>query len=282
MEVQESQLRSTIAAFLAEDVGRGDLTTEAVVPAGRRGRARIEARAEGVIAGLEAARVTFDLLAPGDIAWTEQLADGRRVEHGHAIAAVEGPLWALLTAERTALNLLQRLSGIATTTAAFVAAVAGTPARILDTRKTTPGLRSLEKAAVRAAGGKNHRFGLDDGILIKDNHLVAAGGIDPAVRRARDRAPVGLKIEVEVTDLAQLDEALSAEVDAILLDNMPVELVRDAVRRAGGKVILEASGKMSLKNVRAYAEAGVDLVSVGALTHSAPALDIAMEIEETW
>jgi nicotinate-nucleotide pyrophosphorylase (carboxylating) len=282
MELNESRVRAMVAAFLAEDVGRGDVTTDAVVPAGLRGRARIEARAEGVIAGLQPARVAFGLAADGDIEWDPAVTEGGRALPGDRIATVDGPLRALLTAERTALNLLQRLSGIATVTARFVAAVRDTPVRILDTRKTTPGLRLLEKAAVRAGGGTNHRFGLDDGVLIKDNHVVAAGGVERAVRAAREKAAAGFRIEVEASDLDQLDEALSAGADAVLLDNMPVELVREAVRRAGGKVILEASGGMSPESVRAYAQAGVDFVSVGALTHSAPALDIAMEVEQTW
>ena len=270
-------LERLVACFLEEDIGRGDRTTDAVVAKDARGRARIEAREAAVVAGTEVARLCFTGVHP-DVDW-EGVEDATEVEPGQLIARVEGPLRALLTAERTALNLLGRLSGIATLTRSFVRAVEGTPARIVDTRKTTPGLRMLEKSAVAAGGGSNHRFGLDDGILIKDNHIAAAGGITTAVERARRHAGFGLLVEVEVQDLAGLDEALAAGAHAVLLDNMEPELVREAVARAGGKVLLEASGGIDLDGVRRYAETGVDIISVGALTHSARAIDLTMEVE---
>ena len=275
--LERAFVRRQVEAFLAEDVGRGDVTTAAVVPSGLRGRARIEARAAFVVCGLQVARACFEQL--GEVSWEGLLEDGAAVEPGAVLALISGELGAILSAERTALNLLGHLSGIATTSAAFAAAVAGTPARVVDTRKTTPGLRVLEKYAVRVGGCHNHRAGLDDGVLIKDNHIAAAGGISQAVSRARTAVPHGLLIEVEVGDLDGLDEALAAGADAVLLDNMSPELVLEAVRRAGGKVVLEVSGGITLANVRAYAETGVDLISCGALTHSAGYADVALEVE---
>jgi len=275
----KDQLTKLIEHFVAEDVGRGDVTTRAVVPADAVGRARLEAREPGIVAGLTAAQMCFEVVADSHVAWDEHVSEGLRVVARDPVAHVSGPLGAILTAERTALNLLGRLSGIATLTARYVDAVAGTAAHIVDTRKTTPGLRILEKHAVRMGGGHNHRFGLDDGILIKDNHIVAAGGVTEAVARVRVAAPHGLTVEVEVTSLEELDEALAAGADAVLLDNMAVEMVRAAVARAGGKAVLEASGGMTLDTVRAYAEAGVDLISVGALTRAATSLDVALEVE---
>jgi nicotinate-nucleotide pyrophosphorylase (carboxylating) len=272
-------ISNTVAAWVAEDVGRGDRTTEAVVPAGARGRARIEARGPLIVAGLDVAELCFDA-AGGDVKWRPQMVDGDPAESGSVIAYVDGSLRTILTGERTALNLLGRLCGVASIARRYTDAIAGTPARIVDTRKTTPGLRVLEKYAVSVGGATNHRFGLDDGILIKDNHIAAAGGVTEAVRRASRAAPHGLRVEVEVTDFAELDEAVAAGADVVLLDNMDPEAVRDAVTRAGGKVILEASGGITLDNVRAYAETGVDLISIGALTHSAPAADVALEVED--
>ncbi|MEA2499875.1 MAG: hypothetical protein QOH26_2280 [Actinomycetota bacterium] len=277
MQLQPEQIREHVRRFLAEDIGRGDHTTSSVVPGSAHGKARIETREGAVIAGLDVARACFEEL--GQIEWEPLVGDGDRVEAGEVLVRIEGPLSVILTAERTALNLLQRLSAVATVSARFVDAIAGTSARIVDTRKTTPGLRLFEKYAVRCGGAANHRFGLDDGILIKDNHITAAGGVTEAVERARRGVPHGLKVEVEVTDLHELDEALAAGADAVLLDNMTPEMVRDAVKRAGGKVLLEASGGMSLATVRSYAEAGVDLISVGALTHSAPSIDLSLEVE---
>jgi nicotinate-nucleotide pyrophosphorylase (carboxylating) len=271
------QIEELVERFLDEDIGRGDRTTEAVVPEDLSGKARIEAREGGVIAGIDVARACFAALA--DISWKPEVADGDRVEAGAVVARVEGPMRALLTGERTALNLLQRLSGIATMTRRYVDAIGTSPAEVVDTRKTTPGLRALEKYAVRVGGGSNHRAGLDDGILIKDNHIAAAGSVAEAVGRARRDVPHGLKIEVEVQTLDQLDEALAAGAEAILLDNMSPQMVRDAVARAGGKALLEASGGITLETVSEYAGTGVDLISVGALTHSVRAIDLSLEVE---
>ena len=277
--LEEQQLKRLIRPWLQEDVGRGDVTTAAVVSPDLAGRARVEARESFVVAGLPVAAACFEEVGGPSLKWFPELVDGDRVEAKAILARVDGPLASILTGERVALNLLQRLSAIATLTSRFVEAIAGTEARIVDTRKTTPGLRALEKYAVRVGGGSNHRFGLDDGILIKDNHLAAAGGVRKAVALARDVAPHGLRVEVEVTDLDGVSEAIAAGADAILLDNMTPEMVGEAVQVAGGKALLEASGGMRLDNVRAYAEAGVDLISVGALTHSAPAVDISLEVE---
>ena len=271
------QVEALVERFLEEDIGRGDRTTEAVVPEDLRGRARIEAREPAVIAGLDVARICFTLL--GGVTWEPLLADGGRVDAGATVVRMEGPLRTILTGERTALNLLQRLSGIATMTSRYVDAVSGTPARIVDTRKTTPGLRLLEKYAVRVGGGSNHRAGLDDGILIKDNHIAAAGSVTEAVTRALADRPHGLKVEVEVGDLDQLAEALSAGAEAILLDNMSPDMVSEAVTRAGGKALLEASGGITLETVSDYAKTGVDLISVGALTHSVRAIDLSLEVD---
>ncbi len=271
------QIEALVDRFLEEDIGRGDRTTEAVVPEGVPGRARIEAREPAIVAGIEIARVCFARL--GEISWRPQISDGERVETGGVVVRMEGPLRAILTGERTALNLLQRLSGIATMTRTYVDAVAGNPVQVVDTRKTTPGLRVLEKYAVRVGGGSNHRAGLDDGVLIKDNHIAAAGGVGEAVSRALADRPHGLKVEVEVQDLEQLDEALAAGAEAILLDNMSPQMVRDAVARAGGKAVLEASGGITLDTVSEYAKTGVDLISVGALTHSVRAIDLSLEVE---
>jgi nicotinate-nucleotide pyrophosphorylase (carboxylating) len=268
-----------IAAWVAEDVGRGDRTTESVVPPEATGRARIEAREEAVLAGLDVASLCFDA-AGGGVEVDVLFRDGERVGAGQTVARLAGSLRSILTGERTALNLLARLSGVATITSRYVDAVRSTPVQIVDTRKTTPGMRTLEKYAVRVGGGSNHRHGLDDGVLIKDNHIVAAGSIVEAVRRARAGVPHGLRIEVEVTTLEELDEAVSAGADAVLLDNMSPQQTAAAVGRAGGKVILESSGGITLDNVAAYAASGVDLISIGALTHSAPSIDLALEMEK--
>lgn len=278
MDIDARTLRETVERFLDEDIGHGDVTTDAVVDPSLRGKARIEAREGFVVAGLDAARTCFELLDP-DCTWEPVAADGARVVPKDVLARVDGFLAAILTAERTALNLLQRLCAVATLTARFVDATSGTRAQIIDTRKTTPGLRLLEKAAVRVGGGGNHRFGLDDGILIKDNHVRAAGGVSEAVKRARNAAPHGLVVEVEVTTLDELDEAMNAGAQAILLDNMDPATVKASVGRVGGSAILEASGGIDLGNVRAYAETGVDLISIGALTHSAGSVDISLEVE---
>jgi nicotinate-nucleotide pyrophosphorylase (carboxylating) len=274
-------IRNLVAAWLAEDVGRGDVTTSSVVPLDAFGRAHIEAREPCIVAGMAAAALCFELTEErldGTLEFKEVVGDGGRVDHGDVIARIEGPLAPILTAERTALNLLARLCGVATITRRYVNAVAGTKARIVDTRKTTPGLRSLQKYAVTVGGGSNHRFGLDDGILIKDNHLVAAGGVTEALGRARGGAPHGLRIEVEVATLEELIEALDAGADAILLDNMGPDTVAEAVRVGAGRTLLEVSGGINLDTVRSYAMTGVDLISVGALTHSAPSIDLALEL----
>lgn len=263
---------------LAEDLGRaGDVTTDAIVPPGRAAEARLVARAAGRIAGLDPALAAFRLLDPA-VESEVAVAEGSDAAAGATIATVRGPARAILTAERTALNLLGHLSGIATATRGLVAAVAGHRARIVCTRKTTPGLRALEKHAVRAGGGANHRFGLDDAVLIKDNHVALAGGVAPAVERARAAAGHLVKIEVEVDTLEQLDQALEAGADAVLLDNMPLETLRRAVERVRGRAITEASGGITAETAAAIAATGVDLISVGWLTHSAPALDVALDV----
>jgi nicotinate-nucleotide pyrophosphorylase (carboxylating) len=269
---------SAVTAALAEDLGlAGDLTTEATIPPGRRATAVIATRRPGVVAGLalaEAAVRSLDSACGFSIA----APDGSAVPPGAVVARIEADARALLTAERVALNFLGRLSGIATLTRTYVDRVAGTRARIADTRKTTPGLRAFEKYAVRAGGGMNHRVGLFDAILIKDNHIAVAGGVAAAVAAARGRAGHMVKIEVEVDTLDQLDEVLRFPVDAVLLDNMDLATLTEAVRRCAGRVITEASGGVSLDTVGAIAETGVDLISVGALTHSAPVLDLGLDI----
>jgi len=266
-----------LASWLLEDLGHGDLTTLLTVPEDLWGRAAILAKEEGVIAGLPVAKEVF-FLADARIAFTALVGEGERVGPGQEVARLEGPLRGIQKDQSRPCfqNLLQRLSGIATLTRAYVEALKGTKAQVLDTRKTTPGLRALEKYAVRVGGGRNHRYGLFDGILIKENHIRAAGGVAEAVKRAKAGAPHYLKVEVEVGNLAELEEALEAGADLILLDNFPLEEIREAVRRVGGRVPLEASGNMTLERARAAAEAGVDYVSVGALTHSAKALDLSL------
>ena len=265
-----------VAAALAEDVGPGDVTTLATIPPAATCEARLNTRASGVVCGLPVAGEAFRQLDPSlDVAVHRH--DGEAMQPGDLLVTIRGSARAVLTAERVALNFAQRLSGIATITARYVAAVQGTPATIVDTRKTTPGLRQLEKYAVRAGGGRNHRFGLFDGVLIKDNHIVAAGGVAAAVRAAREGAPHSLRIEVETETLDEVREALDAGADAILLDNMPPPRLREAVELVGGRAVTEASGGITLESVRAVAETGVDLISVGALTHSAPSLDLGLD-----
>jgi nicotinate-nucleotide pyrophosphorylase (carboxylating) len=272
------QLATLIRRALDEDIGSGDLTTACTVEPGAVGKGFIVAKEPLVLAGISVAKRVF-LTVSSELELTLLSEDGNRALSGERLLEVRGDLAAILMAERTALNFLQRLSGIATLTRAFVDEVAASPVRILDTRKTTPGWRFLEKAAVKAGGGYNHRFGLYDGILIKDNHIVAAGGIRPAITAARACGPSSLKVEVEVETLDQLAEAISAGSDAVLLDNMDVETMVQAVQLAGGKAVLEASGGITLENVREVAATGVDLISVGALTHSARAVDMSLEIE---
>ncbi|HEX8119638.1 MAG TPA: carboxylating nicotinate-nucleotide diphosphorylase [Solirubrobacteraceae bacterium] len=261
---------------LAEDVGDGDATTLATVPADARARAEIVQKAPGVVFGLDVAEAAFAALDP-DVRLSRVVVEGEWREGG-GVLAIEGSARALLTAERTALNLLQRLSGVATATARAVREVEDTGARILDTRKTTPGLRALEKAAVAAGGGTNHRAGLYDAILIKENHAAMAGGVGAAVRAARDSRP-DLPLEVECRDRAEVEEALEAGAPRLLLDNMPPPQLREMVELVAGRAELEASGGITLENLREVAETGVDFISLGALTHSAPALDLSLLLQ---
>jgi nicotinate-nucleotide pyrophosphorylase (carboxylating) len=276
-------LRELLQRALAEDVGHGDVTTQLTVPAARRGRARILVKGDGPVVfcgGALVAEVCALAGARPEIAHLAQ--DGARLEPGEVAAEFAGPLASLLTAERTLLNFLQLMSGIATATAAYVAAVRGTGATIIDTRKTHPGLRTLEKYAVRVGGGANHRYGLDSGVLIKDNHIVAAGSVEAAVGAARRGAPHTLKIQIECETIAQVEQALAAGADVLLLDNMTLANIQQAVSvvRACGRVVpLEVSGNVTLDTVRAIAETGVDLISVGAITHSVHAADLSMRIE---
>ncbi len=268
-----------LSSALREDLGRGgDVTTDAVMPAGAMAVARVITREPGYIAGLAISCRAFTLLDER-IEVDIKIADGAVVEARQVLAVVSGPARPIFAAERVALNLLGRLSGIATATGSMVEAVAGTGARVVCTRKTTPGLRALEKYAVRAGGGFNHRFGLDGAVLIKDNHIVMAGGIGEALKRARAEVDHLVKIEVEVETLAQLEEALETGVDAVLLDNMDLETLRKAVEIVGGRVVIEASGGIDLDNAADVAKCGVDVLSVGWLTHSAPALDVTLEAE---
>ena len=272
-------LEPLVRAALLEDLGRaGDLTTDAIVPADARARMTIRARQEGVVAGLDLARLAFAMMDPA-ATLTVVRRDGAALAPGDVVGRVEGPARALLSAERTALNFLCHLSGIASVTAAMVAAVAHTRATIVDTRKTTPGLRAIEKYAVRVGGGGNHRFGLDDAVLIKDNHIAVAGGVRTAIERARAGVGHLVKIEVEVDTLAQLAEALATGVDVVLLDNMAPAMLRDAVAMVDGRAVTEASGRVTPQTAPAIAEAGVDLISVGWLTHSAPVLDLGLDFE---
>ena len=268
-----------VRGALLEDLGRaGDLTTDLIVPVEVSARAALVARESGVVAGLDLAKLAFELIDP-EIAVEVAANDGSVVAPGDVIARISGPARGILTAERTALNFLGHLSGIASVTASIVAAVHGTKAKIVCTRKTTPGLRAVEKYAVRAGGGANHRFGLDDALLIKDNHVAIAGGVAPALRRARAGVGHLVKIEVEVDTLDQLREALGEGADAVLLDNMSLEMLAEAVAIVDGRAITEASGRVTPKSAPSIAATGVDLISIGWLTHSAPVLDIGLDFE---
>ena len=279
MSLPDLLIEPIVLASLAEDLGRaGDVTSAACIPAEARLAAAFVARQGGVVAGLACARLAVAALDP-TARFEVQVADGASVAAGQILARVEANARALLAAERTALNLVCRLSGVATLTAAYVAETAGTAARIIDTRKTTPGLRALEKYAVRCGGGANHRFGLDEAILLTDNPVAACGGVGEAVRRARAAVGHMVKIEVEIDRLDQLDEALAEGPDIVMLDNFSQVDLAEAVRRTDGRALLEASGGVNLETVRAIAETGVDLISVGALTHSAPILDIGLDAE---
>lgn len=265
-----------VRAALAEDLGgAGDVTSLACIPAGTRLATVIAARREGRVAGLDCARLAFQAI--GDCRYEALASDGEDVEAGAILARIEGEARSILTAERTALNFVQRLSGVATLTRTYVRAVAHTKAAITDTRKTTPGLRALEKMAVRFGGARNHRFGLDDAVLIKDNHVAACGGVGAAVRAARAAVGHLVKVEVEIDRLDQLEEALAERPDVVMLDNFSLDDMRAAVAATAGRAVLEASGGVDLTTVAAIADTGVDVISVGALTHSAPILDIGLD-----
>jgi nicotinate-nucleotide pyrophosphorylase (carboxylating) len=271
---------SLVRSALLEDLGRaGDLTANAIVPADHQATMVLAARQAGVIAGLDPASLAFHLVDTA-IQMSIERPDGSTVQAGQVIATISGPARGLLTAERTALNFLCHLSGVASATASVVEAVRGHKAKIVCTRKTTPGLRTLEKYAVRAGGGSNHRFGLDDAVLIKDNHIAIAGGVRPAIEGARSGVGHLVKIEVEVDTLAQLEEALGLGVDAVLLDNMSLEQLGRAVAMVGGRAVTEASGRITPTTAPAIAATGVDLISIGWLTHSAPVLDIGLDYRQ--
>ena len=280
MELDPAIIYAYASDFLREDLGRGDLTTQATVRGGARGRGQFLAKEDFILCGLEVAEAVFTALETS-IQLESRVYDGERLPAGTEFARIEGPAAILLTGERTALNLLQRLSGIATLTHSYVDRIEGTGAKIVDTRKTTPGLRMLEKYAVAIGGGHNHRFGLDDGVLIKDNHIALAGGVRRAIELARESVHHLMKIEVEVANQTQLREAIGARADVIMLDNMGVEQIRESVELIRGEspgTIIEVSGGVSLETVREMAECGVDLISVGAITHSAKAVDISLKI----
>lgn len=272
-------IEPVVRAALLEDLGRaGDITTDALIDDGQMAEAAIVSRQPGTVSGVTVAALAFRLLAP-QMKCKIMRGDGSAVLPGETVMQISGPGRALLSGERTALNFLCRLSGIATATADLVEAAKGTKARITCTRKTTPGLRFLEKAAVRAGGGANHRFGLDDAVLIKDNHVALAGGVAIAIQRVRERVGHLVKIEIEVDTLEQLHEAMTAAPDAVLLDNMPPEMLREAVGIIGGRAVAEASGGITLESVPAIAASGVDLISAGWLTHSSKSLDLGLDIE---
>lgn len=275
--IHQLMIEPIVRAALLEDLGRaGDLTTDAIIPADARASVALVAREHGVVAGLDCARLAWQLLDPS-VQLTVHLPDGSRVGPGQEIAVATGSARALLTGERVGLNLLGHLSGVASQTRGIVDAVRHTSTAVVDTRKTTPGLRSLEKYAVRCGGGQNHRFGLDDAVLIKDNHIAVAGGITPAVRRVREQIGHMVKVEVEVDSLDQLRELLELKVDAVLLDNMGPEMLREAVALVDGRMLTEASGRITAQTAVPIAESGVDMMSVGWLTHSAPVLDIGLD-----
>ena len=271
-------LNDLIEKALKEDVGTGDITTLSTIPADKTITGRFIAKETGILCGVDVARAVFAFVDPA-IELNFSYKDGDKIEKGEVIATVSGLARSILTGERLALNLLQHMSGVATRTGEAVAKVQGTRARIADTRKTTPGLRVLEKYAVKCGGGSNHRFNLADGVLIKDNHIEAAGGITAAVKMARRNIPHTLKIEVEIETFEQLEEALAAGADIIMLDNMSNEDMKKAVEIVAGRAITEASGNMGEKDLRAVAETGVDLISIGALTHSVKALDISLKFK---
>lgn len=268
-----------MADALAEDIGAGDITTKALIPPDLKGKARIWAKEELVLSGLEPARLAFSLVDHRSV-FEPQAEDGQKLSKGENIALVTGFVKSLLTAERVALNFLQRMSGIATLTAEYVKKIEGTKAKIADTRKTAPCLREMDKMAVKSGGGINHRMGLYDAVLIKDNHIAVVGGVYKAVRKARELICKCVKVEVEVKNLDELKEAIDARADIVMLDNMDIPTMRKAVEITNGRALLEASGNIGLENVREVALTGVDIISIGRLTHSAPSVDIAMDIIE--
>ncbi|RAP73285.1 carboxylating nicotinate-nucleotide diphosphorylase [Paenibacillus montanisoli] len=273
-------LRNQIRAWLAEDIGTGDITSWATIPAGTRSKAVIHVKETGILAGIPIARLVFEVVDPA-LEFRPLASDGDAVTKGTVLAEVEGSTHSILTGERLALNLMQRLSGIATKTRAFVEAIEGLPVRLVDTRKTTPGHRMLEKYAVRVGGGFNHRFGLYDAVMIKDNHIKGSGGITGAVRAARQAIPHTMKIEVETESIAQVEEALACGSDIIMLDNMTNDLMREAVQLIKSQsphIIVEASGGVNLNTIRGIAETGVDVISVGGLTYSFQSLDISLDL----
>ncbi|WP_145153603.1 carboxylating nicotinate-nucleotide diphosphorylase [Paenibacillus xylanexedens] len=275
-------LIESIKNWLREDVGAGDVTTSVTIPAGNQSKAIIHAKDNGIIAGMTVAELVFQVVDPG-LVFTPKVTDGDKVKHGKILAEVEGSTHSLLTGERLALNLLQRMSGIATRTRTYVDVLDGLETRLVDTRKTTPGHRLLEKYAVRVGGGANHRFGLYDAVMIKDNHIKGAGGITEAVQRARTIIPHTMTIEVETENMEQVREALQAGADIIMLDNMHPERMREAVeliREQAPHVKVEASGNVSLQTIRGIAESGVDVISVGRLTYSFESLDISLDLNE--
>lgn len=277
MSLQRHQIEAVVAMALAEDAPHGDVTSQTLIPATTTATAELVAREPGILAGAEVFEVAMTAL-DATVKVTALAADGDRFVRGQTLARVEGPARAVLQAERVALNLVQRMSGIATLTARYVEAVAGTKARVVDTRKTTPGLRALERHAVRCGGGHNHRYSLSDAVMAKDNHLAVVGDIGAAVRRARAELPHTMHIEVEIDRLDQLDAVLESGPDTIMLDNFSVEDLVEGVRRIGGQAIAEASGGITLDTIGAIAQTGVDVISVGALTHSVRALDLGLDV----
>jgi len=273
------KLQRKIEEWLHEDIGFGDITTMSTIPESEQGVGILYAKEEGIIAGLPVAAQVFATVDAA-LVFKPVVEEGSRVEKGQAVAEVSGAVRSILSGERLALNLLQRMSGIATRTSEYAQAVAGTKARVVDTRKTTPGLRMLEKYAVRVGGGHNHRYALYDAVMIKDNHIKGAGGITQAVTAARKAIPHTMKIEVEAETIAQVEEALQAGADIIMLDNMSNELMKQAVDLIGGRAIVEASGGVTLQTIGAIAQTGVDVISVGALTHSVKALDISLDLNQ--
>jgi nicotinate-nucleotide pyrophosphorylase (carboxylating) len=277
LDQENIQINKIIEQALVEDIGTGDITTESVIPYDLKAKGIIKTKEEGIIAGLNIANLVFKKLNP-EITFQAKIKDGIKVYPKEILAEINGSAQAILKGERIALNFLQRLSGIATNTYKFCQEVKDFPVHITDTRKTTPGLRILEKYAVRIGGGYNHRFGLYDAVLIKDNHLVMTGGVKSAVNSVRKKIPHTMKIEVEVENLSQLQEALEMKVDIVMLDNMNLQVMKEAIKIAKNKVLIEVSGGITLEKVKQIAELGVDLISIGALTHSIKSLDISMEI----